>query len=441
MISSFRVIVAIIAILIGIQLFLYRDINREYNESNIRYLEEVLHSAWNRKADEREFDVIANLGFIVGTNQDTNLYWCKYDDKNICGIIKLDSFSCYPELEYRVIYDILYENKALGLDDLYDLCIMSVVDENLRSTISAIAVIDSMDNVVLVSNDIDLKNLNDKRINRTNGFIVGYKYNHRLVLYAQEIPIYKIHLTSMLMVICFSLFFFILSCMLLCSVLSLNKNVKSKNRQLSYIRHEVVKPLTMLAKKVEFIAEKENNTNLVDVKNYIEKVINASYLFIAADSEFNVNKEECDIKQIINAVIKIYGSVYRNVEWSVNVDKRVGKQFLDKNGVSVLVGNIVDNAIKYNDKAIPEISISCVRNDSLIEIKIADNGPGIEKPYLQKIFLDDFRIPTHINKSKTGMGMGLALAKKIVKAHGGKVWAESVFGKGTIIVAQLPIIE
>ncbi|MBR2980859.1 MAG: ATP-binding protein, partial [Odoribacter sp.] len=79
--------------------------------------------------------------------------------------------------------------------------------------------------------------------------------------------------------------------------------------------------------------------------------------------------------------------------------------------------------------------------DNLFEMKITDNGPGIEKCYLKKIFISYFRIPTNIKKMKTGMGIGLPLAKKIVNAHGGEIWAESEFGKGCCIVVQIPIFD
>lgn len=208
-----------------------------------------------------------------------------------------------------------------------------------------------------------------------------------------------------------------------------------------YIRHEVIKPLSSLSDWMTIAIDEKDAVKFKPFKYCIDKVINASDSLIAADSEFNIDRTECNVQEVIQAVIEIYGTVYRNVEWRVNVDKQVGKQLLDKKGVSMVISNIIDNAIKYNGCAIPKISVSCVRKDNLLEMKITDNGPGIEKRYLKKIFLSDFRVPTNVKKIKTGMGMGLPLARKIVKAHGGEIWAESEFGKGCCIVVQIPIFE
>ena len=355
------------------------------------------------------------------------------------GKVKLESSGEREDMQCRLIYDCYGMNDSMYVYNLYDICSRILSENNNPNTIT-LAIYNSDDSLIASSNS-KIEPRAFSNMLSTNRVSLGYNHPHYLVAYFNSLPFDNaIKKMLVFIVIIFILYTYVMY-KLIISVYNAKCRLLIREKQLSYIKHEVVKPLTMLAERVGFIAEEENNTKLEDVKNYIAKVINASNVLLVADSELNINKEECDLQQIINTVVMIYGSVYRNVEWSVNVDKSVGKHLLDKNCMAIVVSNVVDNAIKYNNNAIPKISVYCECNNNLLEIKITDDGPGIEKRYLQKIFLPYFRIPTTIEKIKTGMGMGLPLAKKIVKAHGGEIWAESEFGKGCCIVVQIPIFD
>jgi signal transduction histidine kinase len=106
--------------------------------------------------------------------------------------------------------------------------------------------------------------------------------------------------------------------------------------------------------------------------------------------------------------------------------------YLDATKIEHVIGSIIKNAIH----AIPEkgtIQIQSCVNDSNLEISIADSGTGIPPEIMPKIFS-----PLVTTKAK-GMGMGLAICKRIVEAHGGKINVESSVGKGTTFKVTLPI--
>ncbi len=100
-----------------------------------------------------------------------------------------------------------------------------------------------------------------------------------------------------------------------------------------------------------------------------------------------------------------------------------------------LFQNLISNAIKFADDK-PEIKISAVLKNKEYVFSVADNGPGIDLKYHESIFL----IFKQLNKraQKSGSGIGLATAKKIVKKHGGKIWVESSPGKGSTFYFTLP---
>jgi PAS domain S-box-containing protein len=92
--------------------------------------------------------------------------------------------------------------------------------------------------------------------------------------------------------------------------------------------------------------------------------------------------------------------------------------------------NLIGNALKYSRNNVPiEINIACREIENYWEISIADNGIGIAKEYFEKIFIIFKRL--HNKEQFSGTGIGLAVTKKVIDKQGGKIWVESVVGKGS----------
>jgi len=98
--------------------------------------------------------------------------------------------------------------------------------------------------------------------------------------------------------------------------------------------------------------------------------------------------------------------------------------------------NLLDNAIKYNDKELGLIEISCSDKDIAWQISIKDNGPGIAKKYQEKIF-QLFQTLKPKDQSES-TGVGLSLIEKTVKQWGGEIWIESEEGAGSIFIFTIP---
>lgn len=107
--------------------------------------------------------------------------------------------------------------------------------------------------------------------------------------------------------------------------------------------------------------------------------------------------------------------------------------------ISNVISNLLDNAMKYNDKA-PEIRVKLtIAQPGTVQILISDNGIGIGKEQLKHIFDKFYRVPTGNVHNVKGFGLGLFYVKSVVKAHKGQISAESETGKGTTICITLPI--
>jgi two-component system, chemotaxis family, sensor kinase Cph1 len=104
--------------------------------------------------------------------------------------------------------------------------------------------------------------------------------------------------------------------------------------------------------------------------------------------------------------------------------------------LTILLQNLIGNAIKYNDKKPPKIHISSKTEANNYVISVEDNGIGIKPEYLERIFTIFQRL--HSKEEYEGTGIGLTIAQKIVHQHHGEIWVESIYGKGTTFYFTIP---
>jgi signal transduction histidine kinase len=104
--------------------------------------------------------------------------------------------------------------------------------------------------------------------------------------------------------------------------------------------------------------------------------------------------------------------------------------------LSQLFQNLIGNALKFHGDRRPEIHVGAERRGDEWEFSVRDNGIGIEPQYAERIFVIFQRL--HTRSHYSGNGMGLAICKKIVERHGGRIWMQSRFGEGTTFFFTLP---
>jgi signal transduction histidine kinase len=126
------------------------------------------------------------------------------------------------------------------------------------------------------------------------------------------------------------------------------------------------------------------------------------------------------------------------VELDLEVDKRLTAWTADERKFKQIVLNLVSNAVKFTPQG-GKVTVRASRNDGGMEVAVTDTGVGIA-PEDRALVFEEFRqVGTDYAKKVEGTGLGLALTKKFVELHGGRIWVESEKGKGSTFAFILPL--
>ena len=223
--------------------------------------------------------------------------------------------------------------------------------------------------------------------------------------------------------------------------------IEKENRELiSNISHDLKTPITAVKGYVEGIMDGVADTpekmdryvrTIYNKTNEMDHLINELTFYSKIDtnripytfSKLNVEDYFEDCSEEVGLELETRGIelVYANyVEKDVMV-------IADGEQIRRVIHNIISNAIKYMDKPKGIIQIRIKDVGDFIKIEIEDNGKGIGPKDLPYIFDRFYRTDVSRNSSKGGSGIGLSIVKKILEDHGGKVWATSRLGIGTIM--------
>ena len=150
--------------------------------------------------------------------------------------------------------------------------------------------------------------------------------------------------------------------------------------------------------------------------------------------------EDLELENIsVKMLIEDASSMFYEIEKRLKVVTEIPDITLkvDKYKLSLAIKNLIDNAIKYGGKE-RLIELSVIKENSSISIQVEDFGAGIDANKLKKIMKPLYRGRVENEKSPIGFGFGLAIAHKIIEAHGGTLEIESELNKGTRFILIMP---
>jgi signal transduction histidine kinase len=212
--------------------------------------------------------------------------------------------------------------------------------------------------------------------------------------------------------------------------------------------HDLKTPLRNIISFSSLLNRKLRFSEDADIKQYMAFIRDYAYhmahivddiLEFAKISETNnQNIDVVDFEEITNIVLI---SLKEKIETShaiVLIEGKLPQIWGDKTHFIQLMQNLIENALTYNEKLQPEITIGLGRDRiSGPYIYVKDNGIGVDTPYQDKIF--DMFTRLHSIDKYPGTGLGLAICKKIVIQYGGRIWIDSTLNKGTTVNFYLPM--
>jgi len=143
---------------------------------------------------------------------------------------------------------------------------------------------------------------------------------------------------------------------------------------------------------------------------------------------------DVDLKKLVPEIIDMLGQL-ENVE--IEIENELPTILSEQTRITQVFQNLLSNAVKYMDKPNGRVRIGCTRQDGFWRFSVSDNGPGIEKRNIERIF-QIFQTLTPRDKYES-TGIGLSVVKKIVEAYGGEIWVESEPGRGSTFFFTLPV--
>jgi signal transduction histidine kinase len=218
-------------------------------------------------------------------------------------------------------------------------------------------------------------------------------------------------------------------------------------QQFAYVAsHDLKEPLRMVASYTQLLARRYKGKLDADADEFIRYAVDGANRMqwlindLLAYSRVSVQDkafEEVDCNGVLDEVLS---NLQMAVEESLAVVTRdsLPRVMADRVQLGQLFQNLIGNAIKFHGKEPPRVYVSVERRPNEWLFSIRDNGVGLDPEYAERIFVIFQRL--HDRNEYPGPGIGLAICKKIVERHGGRIWVESQAGQGATFYFTLPII-
>ncbi|KKB74074.1 MULTISPECIES: cell wall metabolism sensor histidine kinase WalK [Bacillus] len=219
------------------------------------------------------------------------------------------------------------------------------------------------------------------------------------------------------------------------------------------VSHELRTPLTTMRSYLEALAEGAwQDANIAPhflnvTQNETERMIrlvNDLLQLSKFDSrDYQFNKEWIHFIRFFSLIIERFEMTKeQHVDFISHLPDRDLYVEMDPDKITQVLDNIISNALKYS----PEgghitFSVDVNEEEELLYISVKDEGVGIPRKDMERIFERFYRVDKARTRKLGGTGLGLAIAKEMVQAHGGDIWADSIEGKGTTITFTLPYKE
>jgi PAS domain S-box-containing protein len=229
---------------------------------------------------------------------------------------------------------------------------------------------------------------------------------------------------------------------------AMQESVKAKSAFTSMVSHELRTPLGAIKEGVSLISDgilgeiSEKQKHVLGLaKNNVDRLtrlINQVLDFQTLEAgKIQFKMEENDINKVIREVAETMDLIAKKkgLDLVLYLEDKLPRVIFDRDKINQVLANLIGNAIKFTDKG--SVTVAASSGNNLIMVSIKDTGIGIRKENLPRLF----RQYEQLERKAGGTGLGLAISAEMIRMHGGKIGAESEFGKGTTFYFILPVKE
>lgn len=230
----------------------------------------------------------------------------------------------------------------------------------------------------------------------------------------------------------------------------LEEALKIKSEFTSTVSHELRTPLAAIKEGIAIVLDGAAGDLNAEQKEFLSiakrnvdrlaRLINDILDFQKLESgKMPFNIAEDDINELITEVGRTMAvlAAEKGLELAVDPGEGLPNVKFDRDKITQVLDNIVNNAVKFTEKG--GITMATRIKDGFIQVSVQDTGAGIKEEDMARLFTRFEQLEKGIERRPGGTGLGLAISKEIVEVHKGRIWVESVFGKGSTFYFTLPI--
>lgn len=229
-------------------------------------------------------------------------------------------------------------------------------------------------------------------------------------------------------------------------ITDINRVELMRSQFVANVSHELKTPLTSIkgfAETLKFVKDDETREKFLDIidkeAERLSRLINDILVLSNIESNLAVDMHEFEPGSVIEEVINIMRktAINKNIKLEFK-DNSNEKIFGDRDKFHQLALNLIENAIKYSKDTSGKVEVLSYNEDKYYCLRVKDNGIGIPKEDISRIFERFYRVDK--SRKKGGTGLGLAIVKHIVKIFNGEIYVKSELGVGTCFEVKIPYL-
>ncbi len=394
----------------------------------------IFQLIWLKKVyrfEQKEFD-LSVLKAIRGLYEDLNLY----NSSNLNELVERPDKHLYlARLKLPVSYDSLKSYLQFELEDfdVYTNCSIGVYDSAINNY--------KYSAILLSAGTQDKSNPAIPLLKRNHDYLSLYFPNRqRYILYEMNFWIVSSAILLIVLIVSAGSLYF------------LYRQKFFNEIQKDFVQnftHEFKTPVATLSLAAETLENKtiiekpEKLATYAGIVKYqadymhkqIEKLLRFAHI---ESTHLHLEKKSVDMHELIEEAITNINPLIQQKNARLEMSLNAGNSVLsaDKDYMIIMITNVIENAIKYSKH--PVLTIATTNEDNRFILSVQDNGLGIGKKQMKKLFTKFYRIRNDEEYAAKGFGIGLTFVRKIITAHKGKIYVESVPGKGSTFTMELP---